>query len=72
MKLTHGIDFQYFYDLLQQVSETTGSNKTVRENAYDDYIHESVLDVFCKSFIRGFSKLIVDLGFDNVLLEEFE
>ena len=72
VKLTHGIDFQSFFDLLQQVSDTARSNNTGRDYTHDDYLHESVLDIFCKNFIRGFSKLIVDLGFDNVLLEEME
>jgi hypothetical protein len=40
------------------------------ENSLDDYLHVNVLNIFCKNFIRGFSKLIIDLGFDSFLLDE--
>jgi hypothetical protein len=41
-------------------------------NSNDDYLHICVLESFCKSFIRGFSKLLIDLGFDQQLLDEIE
>jgi hypothetical protein len=71
VKLTHGIDFQSFFDLLYLVSENMGLVKGNPEQL-EDYLHIDVLDIFCKNFIRGFSKLIVDLGFDNVLYDEID
>lgn len=71
VKLTHGINFQSFYDLMQLVSENLESTDREVESV-DDYLHISVMDLFCKNFIRGFSKLIIDLGFDNFLLDEIE
>jgi hypothetical protein len=71
VKLTHGIDFQSFFDLLQLACIESGlieqSNYTM-----DNCIHVDILEVFCKNFIRGFSKLIIDLGFDAVLLDEIK
>ena len=88
VKLTHGIEFHYFFDLLLTVSETlglnvknkseqdqSGSNLDIDDEEYSDvsqYLHVDVLDIFCKNFIRGFSKLIVDLGFDNFILDELK
>jgi len=71
VKLTHGIDFQYYFDLMQVVSEQTGF--TEEDNiAFEDFIGVNVLEFFCKNFIRGFSKLIIDLGFDSFLLDDIE
>ncbi len=69
MKITHGLNFQYFFDLMQVVSEQIYSEDA---EAMEDYIHVSVLEYFCTNFIRGFSKLIIDLGFDNFLLDELD
>lgn len=62
VKLTHGIGFKTFFDLMQAVSEDMGLID-IPDNE-EDYVHIDVLEIFCKNFIRGFSKLIVDLGFD--------
>ena len=51
VKTTHGIDFQSFFELMKIAS--------------DDFVLLSVLDFFCVNFIRGFNKLILDLGFDS-------
>ena len=75
VKLTHGIDFQSFFDLMQVCSNNL-LGKFVNylgltdENSLDDYLHINVLNIFCKNFIRGFSKLIIDLGFDSFLLDD--
>jgi hypothetical protein len=71
VKLTHGIDFPSFFDLLQLVSTDM---KLIEEDneSMEDYLHVDVLQNFCKNFIRGFSKLIIDLGFDIFLLDEIE
>ena len=70
VKITHGLDFQYFFDLMQIVSEQFLNDEN--NEILDDYIHLNVIEYFCKNFIRGFSKLILDLGFDSVLLDEIE
>ncbi len=70
VKITHGLDFQYFFDLMQVVSEQIMTDE--HGEIFDDYIHVDVLEYFCKNFIRGFSKLILDLGFDSILLDEIE
>ncbi len=82
IKLTHGIEFQFFFDLMQTVSENLGLNSAKSENFDDEedeinsnpkeYLHVNVLNIFCKNFIKGFSKLIIDLGFDNFLLDEIK
>lgn len=69
IKLTHGIDFQSFYDIFQVASESLEQNEP-NLDSIDDYIHIDMIDVFCKNFIRGFSKLIIELGFENFLFEE--
>jgi hypothetical protein len=60
--LTHGIGFKTFFDLMQAVSEDMGLIDI--PDSEEDYVHIDVIEIFCKNFIRGFSKLIVDLGFD--------
>jgi hypothetical protein len=69
VKLTHGISFQSFFDLMQLVSEELG---LICIDSEDDYLHVDVLDIFCKHFIRGFSRLIVDLGFDDILVDDIQ
>lgn len=72
VKITHGVDFQSFFDLMQLVSETSEVAEFEDNEAMEDYIHITVLDFFCKNFIRGFSKLIIDLGFDSLLIDDLE
>ena len=69
VKLTHGIDFQSFFDIVQLASESLESNELGAESL-EDYVHIKVIDIFCKNFIRGFSKLIIDLGFENFIFDE--
>jgi hypothetical protein len=69
IKFTHGIDFQSFYDIFQVASESLELNEQ-NLDSIDDYIHINIIDVFCKNFIRGFSKLIIELGFENFLFDE--
>jgi len=69
--LTHSIDFQTFFDLLHQSCIEIGLIEEGNENM-ENYIHVDILDIFCKNFIRGFSKLIIDIGFDALLLEEID
>jgi hypothetical protein len=56
---------------MQLVSEEMGLLQNDYESM-EDFLHVDVLDIFCKNFIRGFSKLIIDLGFDDLLIDEIE
>lgn len=69
IKLTHGIDFQSFYDIFQVASESLEINEQ-NLDSIDDFIHVKIIDIFCKNFIRGFSKLIIELGFEHFLFDE--
>jgi AAA15 family ATPase/GTPase len=71
VRLTHGIDFQSFFDLLQSACIEMGLIEQGNDSM-DNCVHVDILELFCKNFIRGFSKLIIDLGFDSVLLEEID
>ena len=71
VKLTHAIDFQSFFHILQEVSDNLGLFEEHNE-VVEDFIHVNALEIFCKNFIRGFSKLIIDFGFDSFMLDEIE
>ncbi len=62
VKLTYGTDFQSFYDLLKVVSE----DMSQLNESQDDFVIVDVLDIFCENFLKGFNKLILELGFDVV------
>ena len=68
VKTTHGIDFQSFFELMKITSEDIEDEGGVNE----EFVLISILDFFCLNFIRGFSKLILDLGFDSFMETEFE
>ena len=38
----------------------------------EEFILISVLEFFCRNFIRGFNKLIYDLGFESIINNESE
>ena len=61
VKATHGIDFQSFFELMKIASDDMEEDTS----GNDDFVLLSVLDFFCVNFIRGFNKLILDLGFDS-------
>ena len=61
VKTTHGIDFQSFFELMKIASDDMEEDTS----GNDDFVLLSVLDFFCVNFIRGFNKLILDLGFDS-------
>ena len=67
---THGIDFQSFFELMKMTSNDMEEIDV--SNTNDDYVLVSVLEFFCVNFIRGFSKLILDLGFDTFMENDFE
>ena len=70
VKTTHGIDFQSFFELMKMTSNDMEEIDV--SNTNDDYVLVSVLEFFCVNFIRGFSKLILDLGFDTFMENDFE
>ena len=65
---THGIDFQSFFELMKINSDELEENSEGNE----EFILISVLEFFCKNFIRGFNKLIYDLGFESIINNESE
>lgn len=68
VKTTHGIDFQSFFELMKMTSD----DKDEESAGYEEYVLISVLEFFSLNFIRGFSKLILDLGFDSFMETEFK
>ena len=65
---THGIDFQSFFELMKINSDELEENSEGNE----EFILISVLEFFCRNFIRGFNKLIYDLGFESIINNESE
>ena len=65
---THGIDFQSFFELMKINSDELEENSEGNE----EFILISVLEFFCKNFIRGFNKLIYDLGFESIIDNDSE
>ena len=65
---THGIDFQSFFELMKINSDELEENSEGNE----EFILISVLEYFCRYFIRGFNKLIYDLGFESIIDNESE
>ena len=65
---THGIDFQSFFELMKINSDELEENSEGNE----EFILISVLEFFCRNFIRGFNKLIYDLGFESIIDNDFE
>ena len=68
VKTTHGIDFQSFFELMKITSDEM-EDESLRN---EEFVLITVLDYFCINFIRGFSKLILDLGFESFMESEFE
>ena len=65
---THGIDFQSFFELMKINSDELEENSEGNE----EFILISVLEFFCRNFIRGFNKLIYDLGFESIIDNDSE
>ena len=65
---THGIDFQSFFELMKINSDELEENSEGNEQ----FILISVLEFFCRNFIRGFNKLIYDLGFESIIDNDSE
>ena len=63
---SHKIDFQSFFELMKINSDELEENSEGNE----EFVLISVLEFFCKNFIRGFNKLIFDLGLDSIVENE--
>jgi len=58
----YGIDFQAFFDLLQQAAEEKAII-SLKDEEFDDVVPLSVVKEFARDFIKGFIGLMQDLGF---------
>ena len=63
---SHKIDFQSFFELMKINSDELEENSERNE----EFVLISVLEFFCKNFIRGFNKLIFDLGLESIVENE--
>ena len=63
---SHKIDFQSFFELMKINSDELEENSEGNE----EFVLISVLEFFCKNFIRGFNKLIFDLGLESIINNE--
>lgn len=70
VKNTHGIDFQSFFELMKITSDDLEEEGNTNEN--EEFVLIAVLDFFCLHFIRGFTKLSIDLGFDSFMENEYD
>ena len=63
MRETHNIEFQSFLALMQQAGEEMGM-MNVHDEEQDDYVALPVLREFAQNFIKGFSRLMTEIGFE--------
>eukprot|EP01016_Furgasonia_blochmanni_P007324 TRINITY_DN12939_c0_g1_i2.p1 TRINITY_DN12939_c0_g1~~TRINITY_DN12939_c0_g1_i2.p1 ORF type:complete len:141 (+),score=27.26 TRINITY_DN12939_c0_g1_i2:12-434(+) len=63
VKAMNGMDIQSFFDLLQQHGEELG----LMAEDLDDYVPLIVCQEFTREFLRGFSKLMKEIGFDGIV-----
>lgn len=64
VKTTHGLEFQIFFDLLQQAAEEVGLMSIENEDM-DDYVPLTICQQFARDFIKGFSRLMRQIGFET-------
>ena len=55
-----------YFELMKINSDELEENSEGNE----EFVLISVLEFFCKNFIRGFNKLIFDLGLDSIVENE--
>ena len=63
VRVTHNIDFQVFLAWLQQAAEEQ-ELMILEAEAQDDYVALDIVQQFARDFIRGFSKLMLEVGFN--------
>ena len=61
VKATHGIEFQVFFDLLQQAAEEIGLMNLECEEM-DDHVPLTIDQQFTRDFVKGFSRLMNQIG----------
>lgn len=66
VKTTHGLEFQIFFDLLQQAAEEVGL-MGIENEEMDDYVPLTICQQFARDFIKGFSRLMRQIGFENTV-----
>lgn len=64
VKVMNGMDLQRFFCLLQQCGEEADL-MALECKELDDYVPLKICQLFAREFIRGLSKLMRELGFDN-------
>ena len=62
VRQTHNIEFQAFFALMQQTGEEQGY-MTVEDESQDDFVPLPVIQGFATDFIKGFSRLMREIGF---------
>lgn len=62
VKATHGVEFQYFFDLLQHAAEEDGL-MSIDYEEMDDFVPLNICQKFARYFIKGFVRLMNQLGF---------
>lgn len=62
VKATHGVEFHVFFDLLQHAAEEEGL-MSITQQEMDDYVPLNICQKFARYFIKGFVKLMNQLGF---------
>lgn len=66
LKVMNGMDIQRFFDLLQQVGEELGLMALECEEL-DDYVPLVICQDFSREFLKGFCKLMKEIGFDGIV-----
>ena len=67
IKQHYNITFEVFYDLMQHASLELEGQTQQQEIPEDEKIKMDVLDLFATQYVRGFCKLIVDIGYDDLI-----
>ena len=60
---THNIEFQSYLALMQQAGEEMGMMNVLDEEQ-DDFVALPVLRTFAQNFLKGFSRLMTEIGFE--------
>lgn len=64
LRVMSALDIQQFFDLLQQCGEESGLMALDQEEL-DEFVPVSVCLEFVMNFLRGFKKLMAEVGLDD-------
>jgi hypothetical protein len=67
IKQHYNITFEVFYDLMIHASLELEGQTQQQEITEDEKVKLDVLDLFATQYVRGFCKLIVDIGYDDLI-----